>query len=179
MRHINGNAALNSPAQSRRDFVSQSLALAGCALPVTSVVAAERSGAPEQSGASHQSGGAGLSAAGEITAETIQEAEKLHGVHFSAAQRGSAAEAAPAQAATIEALRKVSRPLWLRPALSFDPRLPGERYLPQKNDLRLAAADAVALPRDDASIAYAPVTQLAAWIKARQLSSSRLTEIYL
>src|SRR5580698_2197534 len=128
MRQINGDEALNSLARSRRDFVSQSLALAGCALPVTSVVAAEQNG---------------------ITANTIQEAEKLHAVHFSAAQRVAAAEAAPAQAATIEALRKVSRPLWLRPALSFDPRLPGERYLPQKNELRLATADAVALPRDD------------------------------
>src|ERR1700733_15118989 len=113
---------MNSLVQSRRDFVSQSLALAGCALPVTGVVAAE------QRGASAQGAAAGVAAPDAVTSNTIQEAEKLHAVHFSAAQRSAAAAAAPAQVAGIESLRKVPRPLWLRPALNFDPRLPAERY---------------------------------------------------
>ena len=73
--------ALNSLAQSRRNFVSQSLALAGCALPVTGVMAAE------QGGASVQGAAAGVPAPDAVTSNTIQEAEKLHAVHFSAAQR--------------------------------------------------------------------------------------------
>ena len=37
----------------------------------------------------------------------------------------------------------------------------------------------VALPADDASIAFAPVTHLAHWIKTKQITSERLTSIYL
>jgi Asp-tRNA(Asn)/Glu-tRNA(Gln) amidotransferase A subunit family amidase len=164
---------MNSLAQSRRNFVYQSLALAGCALPVTGAVAAE------QDGPSAQGAAAGVPAPDAVTSNTIQEAEKLHAVHFSAAQRSAAAAAAPAQVAGIESLRKVGRPLWLRPALNFDPRLPAERYPAQKNELRLASANATAPPHDDASIAYASVTQLAGWLKSRKLTASHLTEIYL
>ncbi len=35
------------------------------------------------------------------------------------------------------------------------------------------------LPANDADIAFAPVTQLSRWIEARQLTSERLTNIYL
>jgi len=44
---------------------------------------------------------------------------------------------------------------------------------------KLSPVAAQKLPHDDAAIAYAPVTQLAGWLKGRQLTSSRLTEIYL
>jgi len=36
-----------------------------------------------------------------------------------------------------------------------------------------------ALPSSDEDIAFAPVTQLSRWIESRQLSSERLTNIYL
>jgi Asp-tRNA(Asn)/Glu-tRNA(Gln) amidotransferase A subunit family amidase len=154
---------LDSSAQSRRDFVARSLMLAGCAVPAAVATVA----------AAGEAGEAG------ITVRTIEEAEKLHAVRYSAEQRKQLAAAAPAKVQGIESLRSVERPLWLRPALNFDPRLPGETYPAQQSVVRLAATEALKLPRDDASIAYAPVTQLAAWIKSRQLSSARLTDIYL
>ncbi len=160
-------------AQTRRDFIAQSLALAGCVLPAASFAAADLDAPPARSASTAPA------ADDVITAKTIQEAEKLHGVHFSAAQRSQLATAAPAQIKGIEALRELDRPLWLRPALNFDPRLPGEHYPSQRTELRLSPADARKLPHDDAAIAYAPVTQLAGWLKSRQLTSSRLTEIYL
>ena len=63
--------------------------------------------------------------------------------------------------------------------MHFDPRLPGERYLQQTNGLRLGSTHEVPLPRDDTAVAYAPVTQLSNWIRTGQLTSLRLTEIYL
>jgi Asp-tRNA(Asn)/Glu-tRNA(Gln) amidotransferase A subunit family amidase len=40
-------------------------------------------------------------------------------------------------------------------------------------------ADSGPLPQDDASIAYSPVWRLSGWIKRRQLTSERLTKIYI
>jgi len=116
---------------------------------------------------------------GAITATTIAEAEKIHALQFSPPQRQELAETVPAQVKTVVGLRQVARPLALQPAIHFDPRLPGERYPQQRNVVRLASAQAVPLPGDDTAVAYAPVTQLSNWIHARQLTSLRLTEIYL
>src|SRR5207237_5390505 len=40
-------------------------------------------------------------------------------------------------------------------------------------------ADGAPLPSSDDAIAFAPVTQLSRWIESRQLTSERLTNIYL
>jgi Asp-tRNA(Asn)/Glu-tRNA(Gln) amidotransferase A subunit family amidase len=165
-------------APSRRDFIAHSLTLAGCAIPAAGFAASDQ-GTASGGTASAQSNSAAPAADDVITAKTIEEAEKLHGVRFSAAQHTQLAAASPAQVKGIESLRELGRPLWLRPALNFDPRLPGEHYPSQRTELRLSPADARKLPHDDAAIAYAPVTQLAGWLKSRQLTSSRLTDIYL
>ena len=170
---------MDSTASSRRDFIARTLALGSCALPFAAASAAGVSAAGPAAAAAAQNAAPEQNSAAGITPKTIEEAEKLHAVHFTAAQREALAAAAPAQLAAIESLRKIERPLWLRPALNFDPRLPGRRYPKQQNALRLAPAETAALPADDAAIAFAPVTQLAGWIKARQLTSVRLTDIYL
>jgi Asp-tRNA(Asn)/Glu-tRNA(Gln) amidotransferase A subunit family amidase len=65
------------------------------------------------------------------------------------------------------------------PALTFNPRLPGELYLPQEGTVRLSATEPGPLPAKDSDIAFAPVTAQAHWLKAKQLTASRLTDIYL
>jgi len=64
-------------------------------------------------------------------------------------------------------------------ASRFDPRLPNFRMPGPLCLLRLRTPAPASLPGDDEDIAFAPVTQLAAWIAAGLLSSRRLTEIYL
>ena len=49
----------------------------------------------------------------------------------------------------------------------------------QENILRLGSSPEIPLPRDDTAVAYAPVTRLAHWIRTGQLTSLRLTELYL
>lgn len=65
------------------------------------------------------------------------------------------------------------------PALRFDPRLPGQAIASQPNEVRPSAQLERDLPASEEAIAFAPVTQLAAWIRSRQISSERLTRIYL
>ena len=53
-------------------------------------------------------------------------------------------------------------------------------YAPPAADRFVRSAGAVrALPGDDASIAFAPVTELSEWLRTRQITSERLTGIYL
>ena len=156
--------APRSPAASRREFLGEALCLAAGIAPATLAVA---------SNSEVSSGGPA------ITAATIAEAEKLHAVRFAPVQRTELAAAMPAQVTNVEALRKVSRPLELQPALHFDPRLPGKHYPRQNNHVRLARDVHPPLPRDDVEVAYAPVTHLSHWIRSRQLTSVRLTDLYL
>jgi Asp-tRNA(Asn)/Glu-tRNA(Gln) amidotransferase A subunit family amidase len=153
---------------SRRDFLAEALCLAACVAPPTLA-----------QGAASEHSAQGPTALATITPTTIEEAEKIHAVHFSVAQRKELAAAIPAQMKAVAGLRRIARPLALQPALHFDPRLPGERYPQQKNFVRLASATEVPLPQGDAAMAYAPVTQLSKWIRTGQLTSLRLTELYL
>ncbi|WP_315723492.1 amidase [Sphingosinicella rhizophila] len=57
--------------------------------------------------------------------------------------------------------------------------MPGRSYKPQQNRLRLHDEKIPPLPKADIDIAYASVTQQAHWLRTRQLTSARLTDIYL
>lgn len=170
----NAPQAHGGEATSRREFIAEALGLAACIAPATFVNAMDTPAQPASG-----SGGRGPSALATITPATIEEAEKLHAVRFTAAQREELVAAVPAQVDAITGLRRIHRPLTLQPALHFDPRLPGVRYLQQRDFVRLANANEAPLPRNDAAVAHAPVTHLSGWIRTGQLTSVRLTEIYL
>lgn len=80
--------------------------------------------------------------------------------------------------ANITDLRALPIPLDTPPAFRFDPLLPGEK-LPPPGPF-LAAAPAI-LPRfkKPAELAFQPVTQLAALLRARRVTSRQLTQLYL
>jgi Asp-tRNA(Asn)/Glu-tRNA(Gln) amidotransferase A subunit family amidase len=69
------------------------------------------------------------------------------------------------------------------PAMLWNPMIPGVTAAKvvssaQDNFVR-SKANAAPLPLSDDLIAFAPVTQLSRWIESRQLTSQRLTNIYL
>ncbi|MEO8453502.1 MAG: amidase, partial [Gemmatimonadota bacterium] len=117
--------------------------------------------------------------AGEITTETIAEAERIHAVTFTAEARRALVATMPGQIAAVKAVRAVPRPRSLKPGITFDPRLPGVAYPAQENRLALAPAAPVRLPASAADIAFASTRAQGDWIRTRQLTSRRLTEIYL
>lgn len=151
--------------KSRRDFVA-SLTGAGLVSATNVSLASDKSG-PDAAPAMH------------ITAETIREAEKLHGVHYSAEQRKSLAVALAGEVTEIEALRRIPRPLSLQPGVHFDPRLPGKIYRTAAAGVHLAAESIPDLPQNEEAIAFATVKHLGHWIRSGQLTSARLTNLYL
>src|SRR5258708_7937355 len=119
----------------------------------------------------------------EVSPSTFAEAEKLMQVQLTAAER---AEVAGTWRSAIAPLyerrtgpRKVEIELTLAPYSRWDPVLPGEKADPQRDQFIWTKADPGPLPSREEDIAFAPVTRLARWIEDRQLSSERLTQLYL
>jgi Asp-tRNA(Asn)/Glu-tRNA(Gln) amidotransferase A subunit family amidase len=75
--------------------------------------------------------------------------------------------------------RKLSLEPTLAPALQWNPMLPGQKFGPERDRFVRSKADPGPLPSRDEDIAFAPVTKLSRWIETRQLTSERLTNIYL
>lgn len=116
---------------------------------------------------------------GAITATTVAEAEKLVALEFTPEQRHLLARSLPGQVRTFEARRRYGLTNSTAPAYAFDPRAPGVAYRPQTNRVRSSRSRTPNLPDSDVDIAFASVIELSHWIRTRQLSSLRLTEIYL
>ena len=115
-----------------------------------------------------------------ITLEVIEAAERLVGVTYTRAERELMLDSLDGQ---IEGARARRAALTLEnhvpTASRFDPRLPGFRPPPPQAPLRTSAAEPGPLPDSDEDIAFAPVTSLSRWIARGDLTSRRLTEIYL
>ena len=127
--------------------------------------------------------GTGPQVGPEVTQATLREAEKLVQINL---PEGELAEAAVSWRANMASLyerrcgpRKVEFEDTLAPATQWNPALPQVK-LPQTPEhfVRTSGAQRP-LPADDADIAFAPVTELSRWIKQKQLTSVRLTDIYL
>ncbi|HEX3348287.1 MAG TPA: amidase, partial [Acetobacteraceae bacterium] len=108
---------------------------------------------------------------------TLDAAERLLGIRYTDAERAEMRDNLPGQVELAVRRRAVKLPNALPPATLFDPRLPGF-VMPAQTALNIPRA-APAPPPSDEDIAFAPVHRLSAWIAGGQLSSVRLTRIYL
>ncbi|HZX26498.1 MAG TPA: amidase family protein [Telluria sp.] len=119
----------------------------------------------------------------DVTPATFAEAEKLMQMRLTPAQRAQAARSwRSSMAAILERRtgpRKVALEDGVAPATVWLPlAAAGQPVVPLRD--RFAASRVTrSLPARDADIAYATVTEQAHWIATRQLSSERLTAIYL
>jgi Asp-tRNA(Asn)/Glu-tRNA(Gln) amidotransferase A subunit family amidase len=120
-----------------------------------------------------------------VEAGTFAEAEKLVQVTLTQAQREQAAASWRQSMAAYLERRTGPRKLALAPtdapATLWNPLLAGVATGSDATRDRFvrSAADGAPLPASDDAIAFAPVTQLSRWIERRQLTSERLTRIYL
>lgn len=166
---------------SRRDFLAvTSMGLLGAALPAQAVQdTTPQPGAPPAFGTAPAVGP-------EVSAKTIEQAEKLVQVELTPADRAQAAGNWRMQIAPLYERRTGPRKLELEdsltPATQWNPSLPGVLVGPRLSSpiefVRSASAN-LPLPAKDEDIAFAPVTQLSRWIESRVLTSERLTNIYL
>ena len=115
----------------------------------------------------------------EFKAETIAAAEQVMGVCYTEAERAMMQGNLAPQIENARKRRELAFPNHLAPATRFDPRLPGFRAPAPQRPVRWSEADAGPLPSEDEDIAFAPLAHLSHWIGGGELTSRRLTEIYL
>jgi Asp-tRNA(Asn)/Glu-tRNA(Gln) amidotransferase A subunit family amidase len=117
-----------------------------------------------------------------VSLGTFAEAEKLVQFDLKPAEREQAAGNWRKSMAPLyerrTGPRKFFPPANVSPATRWDPMLPG-LPAPPSRDRFVRSAAAVPLPANDADIAFAPLTQLSRWVESRQLTSERLTNLYL
>ncbi|HEX4153875.1 MAG TPA: amidase [Steroidobacteraceae bacterium] len=174
--------------KSRRQFLSHT------SLGVLAAVAASRRGvanppeapagaAPGAPAGSPSAFATSPAAGPDVSVSTFAEAEKLVRVNLTDAERHQAAGSWREAMAPLYERRtgpkEISLEATIAPASRWDPLLPGQRRAELKPRFVRHAMTAAPVPGRDEDIAFAPVTQLSQWIERRQLSSERLTRIYL
>jgi Asp-tRNA(Asn)/Glu-tRNA(Gln) amidotransferase A subunit family amidase len=73
----------------------------------------------------------------------------------------------------------VALPSSVVPYSSWNPVLPGRKAGPDRDQFVRSNTDPGPLPKNEDEIAFAPVTRLSRWVETRQITSERLTKIYL
>jgi len=152
-------------SSSRREFLA--LGLAAAVLPED---------AGQQPPGSPPAFGTAPPVGPEVTPATFAEAEKLVQVQYSPQERAQAAGNWRESMAALYERRTGPKKIAALEA-------PATRWIPggsqPARDRFVRSARAVALPRAEADIAFAPLTSLSRWIETRSLTSTRLTQIYL
>jgi Asp-tRNA(Asn)/Glu-tRNA(Gln) amidotransferase A subunit family amidase len=127
--------------------------------------------------------GTGAGSGPAVTAATFAEAEKLMQVTMTAAERQQAADSWRQSLAQYLERRTGPRRVALAdtdaPATVWNPMLPGIAAPAIRDQFVRSKSAGKPMPASDDEIAFAPVAELSRWIESRQLSSERLTGIYL
>jgi Asp-tRNA(Asn)/Glu-tRNA(Gln) amidotransferase A subunit family amidase len=115
--------------------------------------------------------------------QTFAEAEKLVQVDMTPKDLAQAAGNWQQSMAAVYKRRVGPKKLHIEgeiaPATVWNPTLPGTTSGPEKDEFIISFRPLPSLPANEADIALAPVSSLSEWIKSRQITSERLTDIYL
>jgi Asp-tRNA(Asn)/Glu-tRNA(Gln) amidotransferase A subunit family amidase len=119
--------------------------------------------------------------AAKVTPELIEQAEWIAGIKLTEEDRKSVAAAVQRDQGKFETLRKVELKNSVPPALSFFAAPPQQATakIDRGAIQPLPTKDAVERPVADEDLAFLPVTKLAALLKAKKVSSTALTKLYL
>ncbi len=175
-------------ARSRREFLAKgSMGLIGVAMATTAsgeqTPQAQASGTRPDTPGAPPAFGTAAAVGPEVTVETFVEAEKLVQVTMTPKDTAQAAGNWRQSMAAVYQRRvgpkTLAIPESVAPATVWRAALPGEAHGPAEDLFVRSKAKDVPLPARDEDIAFAQVTQLARWIETRQITSERLTEIYL
>jgi Asp-tRNA(Asn)/Glu-tRNA(Gln) amidotransferase A subunit family amidase len=115
-----------------------------------------------------------------VTKDQVTAALKLLGLEFPDAELDMMLRGVNQALSNYEALRKVEVPLDTEPAFSFRPGLPDRAPIkgPQRFQSTIARSTAKA-PANLSDLAFARVVDLAPLVRARAVSSTDLTKLYL
>jgi Asp-tRNA(Asn)/Glu-tRNA(Gln) amidotransferase A subunit family amidase len=116
---------------------------------------------------------------GEINPATIDYAADLIGLTFTPQEKDSMVSTLTTHRNNYEILRKTKLENAVAPALVFNPLPQGFFPIQEQKPYDWGLPSRVDLPAKENDIAFLPVSHLSVLIKNKQLSSERLTRIYL
>jgi Asp-tRNA(Asn)/Glu-tRNA(Gln) amidotransferase A subunit family amidase len=172
-------------SKSRRTFLRSSTAALAAAALAPKLLAQQPTAPPQPAPPPGQPPAFGTAPAvgPEVSAATFAEAEKLVRVEMTEKDRAQAASNwRQSMAAVYEhrtGPRKVTVADSVVPYSQVNPVLPSHKALTLKNQFIRSKSNPGLLPANDRDIAFAPVWKLSRWLESRQLTSQRLTEIYI
>ncbi|MGI8619120.1 MAG: amidase [Gemmatimonadaceae bacterium] len=120
-----------------------------------------------------------VAAGAEITAATVKCAEELAGLSFDDDEREMMVAGLRTNEARIRSLHEIELANGESPVLTFNPLPPGKSIPPEPRRVAAPPARIRAVPRDLEELAFASVAELAALVRARRITSTQLTEMYL
>jgi Asp-tRNA(Asn)/Glu-tRNA(Gln) amidotransferase A subunit family amidase len=119
----------------------------------------------------------------EVSVETFVQAEKLVQVELKDADIVQAGKTWRVNMAPLYERRVGPRKMELQSGLApwsrWDPVLPATKAGPERNRIVRSRLEVGPVPSNDADIAFSTVTHLSRWIESKELTSERLTNIYL
>jgi Asp-tRNA(Asn)/Glu-tRNA(Gln) amidotransferase A subunit family amidase len=176
-------------AKTRREFLTEAAAgLTGLAAGAAGALPTEAQD-PAQSQTPSQlppgappAFGTGQGMGPQVAPDTFVQAEKLMQVELTKPQLDQAASSWRGNISFMyerrTGPRKVELPASVVPYSTWNPALPGMAAGPKENRF-VRSNEAPPLPKSDEAIAYSPVKHLSHWIETKQITSTRLTQIYL
>ncbi len=172
-------------AKTRREFLAETaVGLAAAAASAAGVAPAEAQDPGQQQPAGAPPAfGTGPGVGPQVSVNTFTEAEKLVQIELTKPQLEMAASSWRGNLASVYERRtgphKVDLPSSVAPYSTWNPVLPGLKTGPDRNQFVRSKTDPGPLPKNEDEIAFAPVTRLSRWVETRQITSERLTQIYL
>jgi Asp-tRNA(Asn)/Glu-tRNA(Gln) amidotransferase A subunit family amidase len=123
--------------------------------------------------------GRGQNVPQRVSKEQLKESLEILGLDFTEAQRDQMLPGVNRALSSYEALRKIDVPLDTEPAFHFRPSLPGKEPKARPSKFFPTRVTKLAAFKDPEELCFLPVTELSALVKARKITSTDLTKMYL
>jgi Asp-tRNA(Asn)/Glu-tRNA(Gln) amidotransferase A subunit family amidase len=114
-----------------------------------------------------------------ITPADLAVSDKVAGRNYSETERTLMARSAGRIRGSLRALRNADLPEGSEPAVHFDPRLPGTPIPKGKPGFKLSPGSPLVYAGPPEKLAFATAIELSRLLKARKISSTDLTRMYL
>jgi len=115
----------------------------------------------------------------KITVALVKQAQKIIGLNFTDAEADTMLQDLERKRNSYQALRKLGISNSISPALNFNPLPVSYRFPDQTNYFKVSAGEQIKLPSDRDQMAFFTITQLAALIQSKQISSVELTRFFI
>ena len=120
-----------------------------------------------------------LSFSQSVSAENIQNAEKIIGLNFADVERDSMLSDLDSQLVNYKHLREIDLKNSVPPAILFNPIPVGFEFPKEQKQIKFSDYSNTKLPQDINDLAFYSIGELAELIKTKQITSTKLTKFFL